>query len=48
MKGRRQGGESKVYTGDAYQEDSECSEWPSYSFDLNLLEYLWQDLEMVV
>jgi hypothetical protein len=23
-------------------------EWPSYSFELNLLEYLWQDLKMVV
>ena len=23
-------------------------EWPSYSFDLNLLENLWQDLQMVV
>jgi hypothetical protein len=24
------------------------SEWPSYSFDLNLLENVWQDLKMVV
>ena len=23
-------------------------EWPSYSFDLDLLENLWQDLKMVV
>ena len=23
-------------------------EWPSYSFDLNCLENLWQDLEMAV
>jgi hypothetical protein len=23
-------------------------EWPSYNFDLNLLENLWQDLKMVV
>ena len=23
-------------------------EWPSYSFDLNLLANLWQDLKMVV
>ena len=23
-------------------------EWPSYSFDLNLLENLWQDMTMVV
>ena len=23
-------------------------EWPSYRFDLNLLENLWQDLKMVV
>ena len=23
-------------------------EWPSCSFDLNLLEYLWQDMNMVV
>ena len=22
--------------------------WPSYSFDLNLLENIWQDLKMVV
>jgi hypothetical protein len=41
---------SQIYTGVAYQDDMECTVpgWPSYSFDLNRLENLWQDLKMAV
>ena len=38
--------QGQIYTGIAYQEHSKCEcEWLSYSFDLNLLENLWQDLK---
>jgi hypothetical protein len=38
---------AKLYTGVAYQDDIECSR-PCYTFDLNRLENLWQDLKMAV
>ena len=37
-----------LYTGVAYQDNIESPEWPSYSFDLNRLENLWQYLIMAV